>query len=256
VSQVPPGQWNPGPGPPPTRRRTAAHVRRSAPLARCGCARLAAACWLGASVISRTVTFSSLAASRSSDAAWHCCRAVPSYHTARHRSPGERAGYTVMPAAVSIATRPAVRPAGRGTPVTIAVARAAVRFPPAAALVRRCPVGAGCGFFVGILGRAAAREGMACLSSSAETQVRGLMDAWDRGAGERDRTADLPLTRRLLCHLSYTGMGAGCMVTDRGPGGGPGARSTGRRPRSAAPPGHGQPRKPITVSCAARSRPR
>ena len=25
------------------------------------------------------------------------------------------------------------------------------------------------------------------------------------GAGERDRTADLPFTRRLLCLLSYTG---------------------------------------------------
>ena len=25
------------------------------------------------------------------------------------------------------------------------------------------------------------------------------------GAGERDRTADLPFTRRLLCQLSYTG---------------------------------------------------
>jgi hypothetical protein len=27
----------------------------------------------------------------------------------------------------------------------------------------------------------------------------------DLGAGERDRTADLPFTRRLLCQLSYTG---------------------------------------------------
>ena len=26
-----------------------------------------------------------------------------------------------------------------------------------------------------------------------------------KGAGERDRTADLPFTRRLLCQLSYTG---------------------------------------------------
>jgi hypothetical protein len=27
----------------------------------------------------------------------------------------------------------------------------------------------------------------------------------DLGAGERNRTADLPLTRRMLCLLSYTG---------------------------------------------------
>jgi hypothetical protein len=27
-----------------------------------------------------------------------------------------------------------------------------------------------------------------------------------RGAGERDRTADLPFTRRPLCQLSYTGV--------------------------------------------------
>jgi hypothetical protein len=37
----------------------------------------------------------------------------------------------------------------------------------------------------------------------------------DLGAGERDRTADLPFTRRLLCLLSYTG-GDSCMVADPG----------------------------------------
>jgi hypothetical protein len=40
-----------------------------------------------ASAASRSETFSSLAASRSSLAAWHCRRTPPSYHTARHRSP-------------------------------------------------------------------------------------------------------------------------------------------------------------------------
>ncbi len=31
------------------------------------------------------------------------------------------------------------------------------------------------------------------------------LDSWRCGAGERDRTADLPFTRRPLCQLSYTG---------------------------------------------------
>ena len=39
--------------------------------------------------------------------------------------------------------------------------------------------------------------------ASASTQVSGLR----RGAGERDRTAGLPFTRRPLCQLSYTGAG-------------------------------------------------
>src|SRR5580704_16384813 len=34
----------------------------------------------------------------------------------------------------------------------------------------------------------------------------------DLGAGERDRTADLPFTRRLLCLLSYTGGETLCIV--------------------------------------------
>jgi hypothetical protein len=38
----------------------------------------------------------------------------------------------------------------------------------------------------------------------------------DLGAGERDRTADLPFTRRLLCQLSYTG-GTSSMVAEPGP---------------------------------------
>ena len=41
----------------------------------------------GASAVSRSVTFSSLAASRSSDAASHCRRTPFSYQTARHRPP-------------------------------------------------------------------------------------------------------------------------------------------------------------------------
>ena len=35
------------------------------------------------------------------------------------------------------------------------------------------------------------------------------------GAGERDRTADLPFTRRLLCQLSYTGVVTAGMLAGR-----------------------------------------
>jgi hypothetical protein len=49
------------------------------------------------------VTFSSFAASRSSDTAWHWRRRPFSYQTARHRSPGSRAGYTVTPESVAFA---------------------------------------------------------------------------------------------------------------------------------------------------------
>jgi hypothetical protein len=65
-----------------------------------------------------------------------------------------------------------------------------------------------CGFFVEIL----RSDGGACvamlLSSCVKTQVRGPARARDHGAGERDRTADLPFTRRPLCQLSYTGGGS------------------------------------------------
>ena len=57
------------------------------------------------------MTFSSLAASRSSVAASHCRRAPFSYHTARHRPPATRAGYTVTPHSNSTTT--AVAAGGR-----------------------------------------------------------------------------------------------------------------------------------------------
>ena len=68
----------------------------------------------GASAISRSVTFSSLAASRSSVAASHCRRTPFSIHTARHRPPSSRAGYTVTPHSSSTTTRPAVWPGMAG----------------------------------------------------------------------------------------------------------------------------------------------
>jgi hypothetical protein len=56
------------------------------------------------------MTLSSLAASRSSDTAWHWRRCPFSYQTARHRSPTARAGYTVTPHSSSITTRHGVWP--------------------------------------------------------------------------------------------------------------------------------------------------
>jgi hypothetical protein len=64
----------------------------------------------GASAVSRTATFSRLAAILSSVAAWHCLRSPSSYHTTRHRSPSRRAAYTVIPSGVSITLLPS-RPA-------------------------------------------------------------------------------------------------------------------------------------------------
>jgi hypothetical protein len=46
--------------------------------------------------------------------------------------------------------------------------------------------------------------------------VRYIEDPNNLGAGERDRTADLPFTRRPLCQLSYTG-GNVLMVADSSP---------------------------------------
>ena len=60
----------------------------------------------GASAASRSATLASLAASLSSATASHCRRRPPSYHTARHRSPARRAGYTVIPPSTSTTTRP------------------------------------------------------------------------------------------------------------------------------------------------------
>lgn len=71
-----------------------------------------------ASAASRADTFSGLAASRSSLAAWHCRRTPPSYQVARHRSPGHRAGYTVIPPTTSTTTRPFPRVPSRASPRT------------------------------------------------------------------------------------------------------------------------------------------
>jgi hypothetical protein len=64
---------------------------------------------------------------------------------------------------------------------------------------------AGCGDSVGILKTAAVACAIFASSLPAFPQVGGLtQEVWD-GAGERIRTADRPLTRRMLCQLSYTG---------------------------------------------------
>ena len=70
----------------------------------------------GASAASRSATLASLAASLSSATASHCRRRPPSYHTARHRSPARRAGYTVIPPSTSTTTRPSPRVAARPAP--------------------------------------------------------------------------------------------------------------------------------------------
>ena len=105
----------------------------------------------GASAVSRSVTFSSLTASFSSVLASHCRRSPFSYQTARHRSPSSRAGYTVIPHSSSITRRPSPRVPGRPVPPTKTWPRAAL---PVAAGTRRAALPrAGCGDFVGILGR-------------------------------------------------------------------------------------------------------
>ena len=77
----------------------------------------------GASASSRTLTFSSSAASFSSLTDSHCCRSPSSYHTARHRagrffrpacSGSGRGGYTKIPNSSSITARP-----GTSGPVTM-----------------------------------------------------------------------------------------------------------------------------------------
>ena len=60
----------------------------------------------GASAVSRSLIFSSLTASLASFTDSHCCRSPLSYQTARHRSPSNRAGYTVIPKSSSITGRP------------------------------------------------------------------------------------------------------------------------------------------------------
>ena len=104
----------------------------------------------GASAASRTLTFSSLAASFSSLIDSHCCRSPSSYHTARHRgrfffpvcSGSGRGGYTKIPNSSSITARPGTPGAGHDASLRV---RAARTFP----VIRRGGVaGSGrCGFF-------------------------------------------------------------------------------------------------------------
>ena len=63
-------------------------------------------------VASRCLTFSSFAASLSSETDSHCCRSPSSCQTARHRPPLSRGGYTVIPRSSSM-TSPSPRVAAR-----------------------------------------------------------------------------------------------------------------------------------------------
>ena len=155
------------------------------------------------------MTFSSLAASRSSVAASHCRRAPFSYQTARHRPPGTRAGYTVTPHSNSTTTRPSPRVAARASPRSRAPGLAARRDrgPPLAGLAcRRAPARAGCGVFVGILDRGGAPAAMACLLFLASSQVKRaaqlLLSRWRRGNDKPPEkrkvgSSTLPLTTSL-----------------------------------------------------------
>jgi hypothetical protein len=101
----------------------------------------------GASAASRSLTFSSLAASRSPDTASHCRRLPFSHQTARHRSWPSRAGYTVMPYSSSITGLASPRVAGHPAPPAKARLRAARRA--VAPAGREALPGASCGFLVG-----------------------------------------------------------------------------------------------------------
>jgi len=99
---------------------------------------------LGASASSRSVTFSSLAASFSSDAASHCCRSPFSYQTALQRPCSSRAGYTVIPHSSSI-TGPPPRVAARPGPLSRTLPRAVRPAFARPAEDRAAPPRTGCG---------------------------------------------------------------------------------------------------------------
>jgi hypothetical protein len=149
----------------------------------------------GASAASRSATLASLAASLSSATASHWRRRPPSYHTARHRSPARRAGYTVIPPSTSTTTRPSPRVTAR--PVPAAKAERPVRRGRAAVAAGQVtPARDGCGFFVGILARTGADCAMEVPLLLRFAQVRGLMGGFPGGGQGQGRTADLPLFRR------------------------------------------------------------
>ena len=149
----------------------------------------------GAPTCSRSVTFSSLAASFSSVAASHCCRWPSSYQTARQRPCSSRVGYTVMPYSSSM-TSPPPRVAAR--PVPFARTRPATRRP---ALTRSGLPRASCGDFDD-RGRCP-RHGIPSLP--AFPQAGGLTVTARFGSRDRTRTYNLPVNSRTLCRLSYAG---------------------------------------------------
>src|ERR1022692_2562307 len=148
----------------------------------------------GASAASRTLTFSSFAASPASVTASRNRRRPSSAHTARHGSPATRGGYTVIPPPTSTTTRSEPRTDSRVSPLTRADPRA---FPLPEAR-REARSRAGCVVFVLILGFAGATGAMAFPLFLQFAQVRGLADAPKSGGQGRGRTADLPLFRRTL----------------------------------------------------------
>src|SRR5450755_4685365 len=144
---------------------------------------------------SRSVTFSSLAASFSSVAPCRYRRCPFWVKTARHGSPSASGGYTTIPDPSSITGRSGCRADSRASPLT--------QGPPGGRPACRGPAGdrdprlrAGCVTSVLILVRASAACAIGIPSLPSLSQKRELVILLGLGAPRRIRTFDLPLRRR------------------------------------------------------------
>jgi hypothetical protein len=138
---------------------------------------------------------------------------------------GSRAGYTVIPPATSTTTRPSPRVASRVLPLTTADSGSLRRSRRLAGAGGSSPTKRSCGFSVVISEREIAACAILIALFLRFMQVGGIAQVRGPRAGERDRTADLPLTRRSALaweprtrnvyqprHL-YKGMSGACGTT-------------------------------------------